>query len=84
MVRTETQPIRAKLPLKNLKIHPLDSNNVLITYVSEVQFEELELANRCSVWSRTKEGWQLRFHQGTPTTIENMDIPTFLWVAQGT
>lgn len=70
MVRTESQPIRAKLPLKNFEIHPLDSNNVLVTYISEVQYDELELANRCSVWSRTKDGWQLRFHQGTPTVAE--------------
>ncbi|MBK8202516.1 MAG: DUF4440 domain-containing protein [Bdellovibrionales bacterium] len=72
MVRTESQPIRAKFPLKNLKIHPLDSNNVLVTYISEVQYDELELANRCSVWSRKKDGWQLRFHQGTPTADENV------------
>ncbi|MBK8202576.1 MAG: DUF4440 domain-containing protein [Bdellovibrionales bacterium] len=66
MVRSEQQPIRAKLPLQNFRIHPLDANNVLVTYVSEVQYEELERANRCSVWSRTSDGWQLRFHQGTP------------------
>ena len=66
MIRTSPQPILAKLPLQNLKIHPLDANNVLVTYVSEVQCEDLEFANRCSVWSRTKAGWQLRFHQGTP------------------
>lgn len=66
MVRTEFQPIRAKLPLQNFQVHVLDENNVLITYISEVQYEELERANRCSVWSKTKDGWQLRFHQGTP------------------
>ncbi len=66
MVRSERQPIRAKLPLQSFRIHPLDANNVLVTYVSEVQYEELERANRCSVWSRTSDGWQLRFHQGTP------------------
>lgn len=66
MIRTESQPIKAKLPLQNFKIHPLDSNNALVTYISEVQYEDLELGNRCSVWSRTPEGWKLRFHQGTP------------------
>lgn len=67
MVRTESQPIRAKLPLQDFHIHVLDEKNVLITYISEVQYEELERANRCSVWSKAKDGWQLRFHQGTPT-----------------
>ena len=66
MIRTESQPIKARLPLQELKIHPLDSDNALVTYISEVQNENLEKANRCSVWSRTKNGWQLRFHQGTP------------------
>lgn len=66
MVRTVAEPVIAKLPLQNYKVHLLDLNNVLVTYVSEVQYEELEKANRCSIWSRTSEGWQLRFHQGTP------------------
>ena len=66
MIRTNSEPIAAKLPLQNFKVHIIDSNNVLITYISEVQYEELEKANRCSVWSRAPKGWQLRFHQGTP------------------
>lgn len=66
MVRSTSSPIKAKLPLQNFKIHQLDANNVLVTYVSEVQYEKLEKANRCSVWSKTSNGWQLRFHQGTP------------------
>jgi hypothetical protein len=65
MVMTKSSPILAKLPLSNFKVHALDDRNVLVTYVSEVQYEELEKANRCSVWSRTSDGWQLRFHQGT-------------------
>lgn len=66
MIRTTSEPIVAKLPLQNFKVHIIDSNNVLVTYISEVQYEDLEKANRCSVWSRTPTGWQLRFHQGTP------------------
>lgn len=67
MLQTEQQPIRAKLPLQNFCIHPLDANNVLVTYVSEVHCAgKIENANRCSVWSKTSTGWQLRFHQGTP------------------
>lgn len=66
MIRTESTPILAKLPLINFEIHELDEHNVLVTYISEVQYDSLERANRCSVWSRTTDGWQLRFHQGTP------------------
>ena len=36
MVRTVSQPIAAKLPLQNFKVHILDLNNVLVTYISEV------------------------------------------------
>jgi hypothetical protein len=68
VMQSDKQPIEAALPLKNFKISSLDQNNVLITYVSEVRSENLiEKANRCSVWSRLSSGWQLRFHQGTPT-----------------
>lgn len=70
MVRTSGQAIKAKLPLQNLEVHPLDANNVLVTYISEVQYTELEKANRCSVWSKTANGWQLRFHQGTPVSSQ--------------
>lgn len=66
IIRTDSQPILAKFPLKNFNVHSLDENNVLVTYISEVQYEELEKANRSSIWSKTEEGWKLRFHQGTP------------------
>lgn len=66
MIRTDSTPILAKLPLENFKIHVLDEKNVLVTYVSEVHYDELERANRCSVWSKTSDGWRFRFHQGTP------------------
>lgn len=66
MIRSASSPIHAKLPLQDFKIHWLDANNVLVTYISEVQNKVLEKSNRCSVWSKTPSGWQLRFHQGTP------------------
>jgi hypothetical protein len=58
--------INARLPLENFAVHPIDSNVVLVTYVSEVRYEEVDVGNRSSLWSRTDAGWQLRFHQGTP------------------
>jgi len=58
--------IDARLPLENFAAHPIASNVFLVTYVSEVTYEEVEVGNRSSLWSRTDAGWQLRFHQGTP------------------
>jgi len=58
--------IKSKIPLEQFSIHEIDSNNVLVTYVSEVRNDIVERANRSSLWSRTSNGWRLRFHQGTP------------------
>ena len=65
-IRADSKEIRARLPLRNFQIHVLDDRNVLVTYVSEVRYEVLEKANRSSLWSRTDNGWHLRFHQATP------------------
>jgi hypothetical protein len=62
-----TQPIDARLPLMDLKIRLLDHDVAQVTYMSAVTYEGVEeLAYRSSIWTRTKDGWQLRFHQGTP------------------
>ncbi len=60
------QEIHAKFPLKNFEVHQITDDVVLVTYVSEVQYEELEVGNRSSLWLRTLDGWKLKFHQGTP------------------
>ncbi len=44
----------------------IDSNVALVTYISEVKYEQTEIANRSSLWTRTDGRWQIRFHQGTP------------------
>ncbi len=59
------QEIDIDLPLKDFQIHSVADNVVLVTYVSEVQYEELEIGNRSSLWVREDGGWKLRFHQGT-------------------
>jgi hypothetical protein len=59
--------IEAALPLPNLQIRPLPAGTVQITYDSQVTYDgAVERAHRCSIWSRTADGWALRFHQGTP------------------
>jgi hypothetical protein len=59
------QEIDIDLPLKDFQIHRVADDVVLVTYVSEVQYDELEVGNRSSLWVRKDGGWKLRFHQGT-------------------
>jgi hypothetical protein len=60
------EEIKAKLPLKNFTVRLIDTNVVQVTYISEVTYDGVvEVGNRSSIWSKTANGWQLRFHQGT-------------------
>jgi hypothetical protein len=59
------QEIHAQFPLKEFQVHEISPTIFLVSYISEVQYEELEIGNRSSLWENTKEGWKLRFHQGT-------------------
>jgi hypothetical protein len=65
------QDINATLPLKDFAVHQITENVVLITYISEVKYDDLEVANRSSLWLKTDAGWKLKFHQGTPATNVN-------------
>ena len=64
------EPIRVRLPLGDLCVVQLGPNTAHVTYISEDHGNQdrTERANRSSIWSRTVDGWELRFHQGTPTT----------------
>lgn len=65
IIHTDRSPIKAVL--KHLLVHELDAATALVTYESEAQFgSAVEHALRSSVWVRTGNGWQMRFHQGTP------------------
>ena len=55
-----------KAILKNFEVHPLNEDIILVTYISEVHYDELEVSNRSSIWHKTEKGWQIYFHQGTP------------------
>ncbi len=67
--RKDTLAVKAeeniKATLKDFQVHPLTEDIVLITYVSEVKYDEMEIGNRSSLWIKTSNGWQIRFHQGT-------------------
>jgi hypothetical protein len=63
----ERTPIHATLPLDALHIRALDENTVQLTYNSHVACGGVvEHARRSSLWTRTEQGWVMRFHQGTP------------------
>lgn len=51
--------------LRDFKVTPIDREVALVTYVSEVRGSDGRLGNRSSLWRKTREGWQLSFHQGT-------------------
>ncbi|MFC1952908.1 nuclear transport factor 2 family protein [Chloroflexota bacterium] len=65
------QEIRAKLPLKDFTAHFVSENVILVTYVSEVEYDTIQISNRGSLWVKTLAGWQLRFHQETPRPGSN-------------
>ena len=54
--------------LRDFQLAMLADDVALMTYVSEVRHGVLDLANRTSIWVRRDGRWQLRFHQGTPTS----------------
>jgi hypothetical protein len=65
------QQITAKLPLLDFKARLLDPDVAQATYISIVTYKHgEERARRSSIWSRTRDGWQLRFHQGTSIPSE--------------
>ena len=63
----ERQKIDAVFPLPEFKVRLLNENIAQTTYNSAVTYNGvIEYARRSSIWSRTSNGWVIRFHQGTP------------------
>jgi hypothetical protein len=61
------QPIEAVFPLPGFSARLLSEDVAQVTYNSSVTYNGVaENARRSSIWSRTANGWVLRFHQGTP------------------
>ena len=55
------------IPLLNLTARLLDRDTAQLTYDSAATSGgEIQYAHRSSIWSRTTQGWVMRFHQGTP------------------
>lgn len=73
------QEIKATIPLLNFHARHLSPDVVQVTYVSELSIgDEMERANRSSIWSRHGDGWTLRFHQGTPVSVNRDDTSHLL------
>lgn len=72
VVSMERQEIPAKLPLPGLEVRLVAPDAALLTYESDLAWPSgRERARRSSLWTRTAEGWQLRFHQGTPIPAQD-------------
>lgn len=58
--------IDAVLPLPDFAARLISPDVALVTYNSLVTYDGVvEQGRRSSIWSRTADGWGLRFHQGT-------------------
>ncbi|MBT9504437.1 MAG: nuclear transport factor 2 family protein [Burkholderiaceae bacterium] len=65
IIRTDRSPINATLT--NFQVHAVDVSTALVTYDSDAVYNgDVEHAHRSSIWTRGDNGWQMRFHQGTP------------------
>ena len=59
--------INATLPLRDFRARLLSDDIAQVMYISEVRYgDQIETANRSSIWSRQDTDWILRFHQGKP------------------
>ena len=68
VVAAPAGPIDCQLPLPQLTLRAIDAATVLVTYDSVLTGAggQQEHAHRASLWTRGSQGWQMRFHQGTP------------------
>ena len=51
------------------RAHEMKDDLVLVTYRTERKIDQKEFSKalRSSIWSKSKDGWQMIFHQGTLT-----------------
>ena len=64
------QPQTYEVWSQELEVEPLSQSLALVTYRSAHINRDGELerhTNRSSLWQLTAHGWQMLFHQGTPT-----------------
>jgi hypothetical protein len=54
------------LPLSDFAVRYLSDTVALVTYLSVVRYDDVQVSHRSSVWVSSDGRWQLAFHQGTP------------------
>lgn len=63
------------LPHEGYQLELIDEDVALVRYVSHDTSDGVQRhAHRTSIWVNTNDGWQLRFHQGTPTSNTPSDL----------
>ena len=67
VVAAPRAPLDVDLPLARFDARRVDARTVLVTYVSVLRSDGVLAAHRSSLWVGAPGGWQLLFHQGTPT-----------------
>jgi hypothetical protein len=61
------ESINAVIPLPDFDARLLTEDIAQVIYNSKVTYDSVvQKGRRSSIWSRTSNGWILRFHQGTP------------------
>lgn len=59
--------VRVKMPLERYRLQLIDEDVALVRYLSNETLDGgSRSTERTSIWVNTNDGWQLRFHQGTP------------------
>lgn len=69
------QPPAYSVWSQDFRVQPLAEGLALLTYRSAHIADDGSLARhtlRTSLWQSTEQGWQLRFHQGTPAPAFDM------------
>ena len=72
----EAQP--AAIVADRFALRRLGADVALLTYRSAHRLADGSLDRytlRASVWERSAQGWQMSFHQGTPTTFQEFGEP---------
>lgn len=70
LMQLPTEPQAPKIHAQDFALHQLSDSVALLTYRSAHVNPSGDLfrhTNRSSIWRLTSTGWQMVFHQGTPT-----------------
>jgi hypothetical protein len=65
---TVDNPFEGELSLHGFSARALAPSVALVRYATVLRHADENESHslRCSIWSRTEQGWRIMFHQGTP------------------